>query len=80
GISEQVQQARVELGQKIVTRMRELGMTPLMPGFVGFVPEDFAQRNPGANVVDRGYWFSQRMLSWLDPRTPKYAEVAARFY
>ena len=28
-------------------------MTPLMPGFVGFVPEDFAQRNPGANVVDQ---------------------------
>ncbi|HYU85334.1 MAG TPA: alpha-N-acetylglucosaminidase TIM-barrel domain-containing protein [Kribbellaceae bacterium] len=80
GISETAQQARVALGRKIADRLRSLGMTPVFPGFVGFVPDDFAERNPAAHVVDRGYWFSQRMLSWLDPTTQLYQRVAARFY
>ncbi|WP_433326246.1 alpha-N-acetylglucosaminidase TIM-barrel domain-containing protein [Spirillospora sp. CA-294931] len=80
GISEKAQRDRVRLGQKILARMRELGLTPLIPGFVGFVPDGFAERNPGARVVDRGHWFGQRMLSWLDPRTDLYQRVAARFY
>ncbi|HEY3004981.1 MAG TPA: alpha-N-acetylglucosaminidase TIM-barrel domain-containing protein [Kribbellaceae bacterium] len=80
GISETAQLARVTLGRQIADRMRSLGMTPVFPGFVGFVPDDFAKRNKGARVADRGYWFSQRMLSWLDPTTTLYRKVAARFY
>lgn len=80
GISEADQQRRVKLGQRIAERMRALGMKPLVPGFVGFVPEDFAERNPGAEVADRGYWFTQRMLSWLNPDSAPYREAAARFY
>ena len=80
GISEQVAQQRLALGQRIVTRMRELGITPVMPGCLGLVPFDFASRNPGANVIDRGYWFSDHQLAWLDPRTDMYQQLAADFY
>ncbi|QKW07518.1 alpha-N-acetylglucosaminidase C-terminal domain-containing protein [Streptomyces sp. NA04227] len=80
GISEASQRRYVALGRRILARMRELGMRPLIPGFVGFVPDDFAERNPGANVLDRGSWYSQKMCSWLDPRTDLYQRVAARFY
>lgn len=80
GISEQVAQQRLALGQRIVTRMRELGLTPVMPGCLGLVPFDFAARNSGANVIDRGYWFTDHQLSWLDPRTSLYQKYAADFY
>lgn len=79
-ISETAEDNRVALGKLVVARMRSLGITPLLPGFVGFVPDDFATRNPGATVVDRGYWFSQRLLSWLDPSTAFYQTVAKTFY
>ncbi|MEU2428338.1 alpha-N-acetylglucosaminidase C-terminal domain-containing protein [Streptomyces sp. NPDC007861] len=35
---------RVELGRRIVARMRELGIEPVLPGLAGTVPDGFAQR------------------------------------
>lgn len=80
GISEQVAQERLALGQQIVARMRDLGLTPVMPGCLGLVPFDFADKNPGAHVIDRGMWFSEHQLSWLDPTTDLYQAYAAGFY
>ncbi|GAA4838412.1 alpha-N-acetylglucosaminidase TIM-barrel domain-containing protein [Kitasatospora terrestris] len=80
GISETAQTARVTLGKQVAARMRSLGITPVMPGFVGFVPDDFGTRNAGAKVVSRGTWFSQSLLSWLDPSTTVYQQVAKTFY
>jgi len=34
---------RTELGRKIFKRMTELGMKPVVPGYVGMVPKDFLQ-------------------------------------
>ncbi|MEV6108597.1 alpha-N-acetylglucosaminidase [Streptomyces sp. NPDC051940] len=71
---------RVELGQKIVRRMRELGISPVMPGYFGTVPEDFAARNAGSRTVPQGTWNMLQRPPWLDPRTGHFAEVAASFY
>ncbi|WP_412540094.1 alpha-N-acetylglucosaminidase TIM-barrel domain-containing protein [Longispora sp. K20-0274] len=72
--------ARAALGRKIVDRLHELGMTPVLPGYFGTVPADFATRNPGANVVAQGGWQGFTRPSWLDPRGTVYAQVAASFY
>ncbi|WP_323446339.1 alpha-N-acetylglucosaminidase [Streptomyces yaizuensis] len=71
---------RTELGQRIVTRMRRLGMRPVVPGYFGTVPDGFTARNPGARVVPQGIWNGLRRPDWLDPRTPVFAEVAAAYY
>ncbi|HEX8777353.1 MAG TPA: alpha-N-acetylglucosaminidase TIM-barrel domain-containing protein, partial [Rhodanobacter sp.] len=71
---------RVALAQKIVARLRELGMTPVFPGYFGTVPSGFAARHPGANVVPQGEWAGFKRPDWLDPRDPLYAKVAADFY
>lgn len=71
---------RTELGQRIVARMRELGMRPVVPGYFGTVPADFTRRNPGGRTVAQGTWNGMARPPWLDPRTSVFREVAASFY
>ncbi|WP_405799830.1 alpha-N-acetylglucosaminidase [Streptomyces sp. NBC_01506] len=72
--------ARAALGRRITDRMRELGMSPVLPGYFGTVPDSFAARNPGARTVPQGSWNGLPRPDWLDPRSPVFAEVAAAFY
>ncbi|MDJ1137426.1 alpha-N-acetylglucosaminidase [Streptomyces iconiensis] len=71
---------RTELGRRIVARMRELGMRPVLPGYFGTVPADFTQRNPGGRTIPQGTWNGMPRPPWLDPRTEVFREVAAAFY
>ncbi|MFD4632738.1 alpha-N-acetylglucosaminidase [Streptomyces sp. NPDC058284] len=80
-LSEQLIADRVGLGRRIVGRLRELGIAPVLPGYYGNVPAGFVERNGGdAHVVPQGVWHGYRRPDWLDPRTAAFAEVAASFY
>jgi alpha-N-acetylglucosaminidase len=68
------------LAKKIVARLRELGMTPVFPGYIGTVPPRFAAKHPGLKRVPQGSWVGFQRPDWLDPRDPLYARVAAVFY
>ncbi|MCF0203438.1 MAG: alpha-N-acetylglucosaminidase C-terminal domain-containing protein, partial [Bacteroidaceae bacterium] len=54
------------LGRKITDRMRELGMTPCLPGFVGMAPEKF--------VTDRG--IDSYSGKWSNYTCPKVINAA----
>ncbi|MEO3973081.1 alpha-N-acetylglucosaminidase TIM-barrel domain-containing protein [Streptomyces sp. CAU 1734] len=71
---------RTELGARILDRLRELGIRPVLPGYFGTVPEGFTDRNPGARVIPQGSWNTLPRPDWLDPRTAVFPEVAASFY
>ncbi len=45
---------RAVSAQRIVARLRELGITPVLPGFYGIVPADFARKFPNAHVIAAG--------------------------
>ena len=47
---------RLALQKQILRRMREFGMTPVLPGFAGFVPDGFQRLYPKAEVK-RLNWF-----------------------
>ncbi|WPO70449.1 alpha-N-acetylglucosaminidase [Streptomyces sp. KN37] len=79
-VSRQLIDARARLGRRICDRLRELGMTPVLPGYFGTVPPGFAARNPGARTVPQGDWVGFARPDWLDPRTGHFARVAAAFY
>ncbi len=79
-ISQTLLQRRAASAQRIVARLRELGITPVLPGFYGIVPADFAQRFPAAHVVPQGEWAGFARPGWLDPRDPLFAKIAAAFY
>lgn len=71
---------RLELGRKILARMRELGIEPVLPGYYGMVPPDFKQRFPDAKVHAQGDWGELKRPDILDPTDPVFAKVAAAFY
>ncbi|MFG3256097.1 alpha-N-acetylglucosaminidase TIM-barrel domain-containing protein [Streptomyces sp. NPDC048172] len=79
-VSPELLAKRTELGKKIMGRMRELGMRPVLPGYFGTVPEDFAKRNPGGRTIPQGTWNGLPRPAWLDPRTAVFRKVAAAFY
>jgi alpha-N-acetylglucosaminidase len=79
-ISRELLQKRVASAQKMIARLRELGITPVMPGFYGIVPNDFHRRFPSAHVVPQGEWAGFTRPDWLDPRDPTFMQVAAAFY
>ncbi|WP_369386639.1 alpha-N-acetylglucosaminidase TIM-barrel domain-containing protein [Streptomyces sp. CG1] len=80
-VSRQLIERRAELARRIVDRVRELGMTPVLPGYFGTVPDDFPARHGGdARVVPQGDWVAFKRPDWLDPRTTAFGDVAAAFY
>jgi alpha-N-acetylglucosaminidase len=79
-VSAAIVQRRLDLGRKIVARMRELGIEPVLPGYYGMVPPDFATRNPGVRIMPQGNWGTFKRPDILDPTDPKFADVAASFY
>lgn len=79
-VSRELLDRRVALAQRIVRRLRELGMTPVFPGYYGTVPPDFERRNEGARVIAQGDWQGFPRPGWLDPRTPHFTRVARTFY
>jgi alpha-N-acetylglucosaminidase (NAGLU)-like protein len=79
-ISQALMEKRAASGRRIVARLRELGITPVFPGFYGIVPADFARRFPEAHVVPQGEWAGFTRPGWLDPRDRMFARVASSFY
>ncbi|GAA1368149.1 alpha-N-acetylglucosaminidase [Streptomyces beijiangensis] len=80
GMSAQLLDKRRTLGRRIIARMRELGIAPVLPGFSGSVPAGFAAKNPGAQVIDQGQWYGFDRPDWLDTTTPLFQQVAAAHY
>jgi alpha-N-acetylglucosaminidase len=79
-ISTELLRKRAASAARIVARLRELGITPVLPGFYGIVPQDFGKRYPGAHVIAQGQWAGFTRPDWLDPRDPLFARLAAVFY
>lgn len=49
-------QGQFQLQKKIVARMVELGMTPVLPAFTGFVPRSISRVYPNASVLIGSQW------------------------
>ncbi len=67
------------LQKKILERMREYGMQPVLPGYSGMVPHDAAARL-GLSVADPGTWCGYRRPAFLQPVDTRFAEMADLYY
>jgi len=79
-ISNSLLRKRAASARRIIARLRELGITPVLPGFYGIVPADFQKKFPNAHVIEQGEWAGFTRPGWLDPRDPMFAKLAAAFY
>ena len=70
-----------KLASQIVTRQRELGISPVLPGFSGMVPTNFTDKTGIATDANGGRWaggFQRPRI--IDPNAERFAEVAADYY
>ena len=69
------------LAKQICDRQRELGMQPVIPGWSGMVPTNFASKSGYATRGNGGNWagdFVRPLL--LSVSNAKYADIAADYY
>ena len=68
-----------DLQRRIVSRMRELDIEPVLPGYSGMVPSD-ARTKLGLDVADPGTWNAYRRPAFLQPTDPRFADIARLYY
>ncbi|KAG9458243.1 hypothetical protein H6P81_002751 [Aristolochia fimbriata] len=76
---------QLALQKRILRRMLELGMTPVLPSFSGNVPEALKKIYPSANITRLGDWNTVNGdARWcctflLDPTDPLFVEIGKAF-
>ncbi len=72
--------AHAELERRILARERELGMTPVLQGFTGHVPESITQVVPSAAIHRTGDWCAGFGGTWfVDPHDPLFLRMGTAF-
>ncbi len=79
-ISIELLHKRAESAKRLISMLRQLGITPVLPGYYGIVPADFAKIHPGAHVITQGDWNGFTRPGWIDPRDPNFAVLAQSYY
>ena len=69
-----------DLQQKILTRMNELGIEPVMQGFYGMVPRALAGKYASHRILDQGLFGGFNRPAYLDPADSLFAPMAEAFY
>lgn len=68
-----------ELQKRILSRMAELGIEPVLPGYSGMLPHDAAERL-GLNVADPGLWQGYHRPAFLQPEDGNFQKIADIYY
>jgi alpha-N-acetylglucosaminidase len=72
--------SHLQLGQQIVQRQRELGMTPILQGFTGFVPRAIKNKFPEARIKLKPKWCKVfEGTAQLDPLDPLFRRMGTAF-
>ena len=72
--------SHVILAKQILQRERELGMTPILQGFTGFVPRVLKAKYPAAHIQIKPQWCKVfEGTAQLDPLDPLFRKMGTRF-
>ena len=70
---------QVELQHKILDRMRALGMSPICPGFAGFVPQAMRRLYPDLKLMEMS-WSGGAFHNWMiDPADELFTKIGRMF-
>lgn len=67
------------LTKRILERMRQLGMRPVLPGYAGMMPSDSGTRL-GIPTVGTGMWCGYSRPSFLLPTDSNFSRIAQLYY
>jgi hypothetical protein len=70
-----------QLQQKLLKRMGDLGITPVLQGFYGMVPANLKEKYPAAQIVAQGEWAGGfQRPGVLLPSDPLFKTMATAYY
>ncbi|KAL4452941.1 hypothetical protein ABPG74_002506 [Tetrahymena malaccensis] len=69
-----------DLQKKILKRMRNLGMQPILQGFYGMVPNSLKAKFPLSKIYGDQSWLGFRRPAFLDANDELFAKIANIFY
>lgn len=79
GLFENWHKQQISLQHNILKRMRDIGITPILPAFCGVVPKSFNKSYPETNLIQMARWskFSDENCCpfFLDPKDPLFSVV-----
>lgn len=70
---------RVIIQQKMLKRMKALGIEPVMQGFYGMVPSTLKDKTK-AHIIDQKTWGAFKRPDILSPNDPEFARIAGIYY
>lgn len=68
------------LSRKFNEKLKAFGMSALMPGYCGAVPDDFETRFPKTKILKQGLWGGFVRPAILLPENPEFAQIANAYY
>ncbi|GMT07027.1 hypothetical protein PENTCL1PPCAC_29201, partial [Pristionchus entomophagus] len=75
--------SQLELNKKIVSRMVEIGIVPVLPTFAGFVPQEFERKHKDLRFLHNKCWNNLNetysCTTSLHPQEPEFKEIAKLF-
>lgn len=72
---------QVDLQKKILFRMSELGMDPVLPGFYGMIPRALKNKFPKADIREQGLWcMAFQRPDFLSPTDSLFPQIAKIYY
>ncbi|GMT35427.1 hypothetical protein PFISCL1PPCAC_26724, partial [Pristionchus fissidentatus] len=76
-------ESQLELNKKIVNRLVELGIVPVLPTFAGFVPKEFERKHPDLQYLHNACWNNLNetysCTTSLHPQEPHFKKIAKLF-
>ncbi len=80
-VSQTIIQNEAKLGRFLVKRMRELGMHPVLQGYVGFLPHDMPAGKIKGRIIPQGKWCGHyNRPAVLQPTAEDFPRLAALWY
>lgn len=72
-------ESQEQLQKKILARMKEFGISPVLPGYSGMMPSN-ADAKLGLDIIKSPLWNGFTRPAFLYPTDPKFSELASLFY
>ncbi|MDE1192338.1 MAG: alpha-N-acetylglucosaminidase [Arachidicoccus sp.] len=79
-VSDAMIQHWTALQKKILARMKELGIEPVVQSFTGLVPAALKKHFPNAEIIDQGDWCGYHRPSVLVAHDSLYKKIAELYY
>ena len=69
-----------EIAKRFNKKLENFGMSAVMPGYCGAVPDDFGDRHDGLTILNQGIWGAFERPSILLPTTNLFFDIAREYY